>query len=310
MIDRYALVLLLFVGLAAPSYAADVNPIVPQPTEDYPEGLLEALRDAAGVVPGPAPIELRYVSVAESHRPRRAVLAGGSDEPYVQARTAFQLVYDDGTIMIDAGMDEAVHRGFSTGAPEPYFPDANAMVQAALVTADLVVVTHEHGDHVAGVVRSPNRATIAEHTMLTRAQVETLVLAPQSPEIKLLPEQAADYIVVDYALYLPVAPGLVLLKSPGHTPGHQMAYVRLASGVEYLLSGDVTWAFDGIVNRTQRPMGTSDRIREDRDAIDRQIAWLADLVEGGEVVVVPSHDKVYLTDLGRRGMIRDGLVTR
>lgn len=300
----------LALALARPSIAADTAPLLPQATRAYPSDLLARLRDAADDIPGSAPRAVRFVSVAESNRPRRVVLDVADEAPYVQARTAFQIVYDAATVMVDAGMDETVHRGFSTGAPEPYFPERNAEVQRALVAASLVVVTHEHGDHVAGVVRSAQRAAIARHTLLTRAQVETLTLAPQSPAIRLTPAQAADYIVFDYSLYLPIAPEVVLLKAPGHTPGHQMVYVRLASGSEILLSGDVTWALEGIVGRIQRPAGTSDRIREDRDALALQIDWLAELVESTDVVVVPSHDTAYLAELVRRGVIGEGLVER
>ena len=287
--------------------SAEVDPLVPQAAQPYGDGLLRQLRAAATVVPGALPLELRYVTVAESHRPRRVVLDGGSDEQYVQARTAFQLVYDESTLMIDAGMDEAVHRSFGMGAVEPYWPERNAAVQEALAAASLVVVTHEHGDHIAGVVRSPNRRSIAAHTLLTKAQVETLVFAPQSPLIRLTPVQAADYLVIDYAVFHPVAPGVVLVKAPGHTPGHQMVFVQLASGTQYLLSADVTWALDGIAELTQRPQATSDRIREDRDALRHQIRWLKLVLNAAEVIVVPSHDSVYLADLERRGLIRQGL---
>lgn len=289
--------------------AAETDPLVPQAAQPYGDGLLRQLRYAATTVPGALPTELRYITVAESHRPRRIVLDGGSDEPYVQARTAFQLVYDDSTVMIDAGMDEEVHRTFGMGAVEPYWPERNAAVQAALEAASLIVITHEHGDHVAGVIRSPNRRAIAAHTVLTKAQVETLVLAPQSPQIRLTPAQAAEYLVIDYALFHPVAPGVVLVKAPGHTPGHQMVFARLASGAEYLLSADVTWALDGIANMTQRPQTTSNRIREDRGALELQIRWLKMLLNTSGVVVVPSHDSVYLDDLEQRGLIVEGLTS-
>jgi glyoxylase-like metal-dependent hydrolase (beta-lactamase superfamily II) len=305
---RYAITTLVAaVAFVSVAMSVEIDPLLPQATPAYPDGLLERLRRAAMVVPGALPKDLRYITVAESHRPRRVVLDGGSDETYVQARTAFQLVYEDATVMIDAGMDEQVHRGFAVGTPEPFFPERNAAVQDALVAASLVIVTHEHGDHVAGVVRSARREAIAPHTVLTKAQVDTLILAPQSVEIRLTPEQAADYLVIDYALLYPIAPGVVLLKAPGHTPGHQMVFVRMESGREVLLSGDVTWAMDGITQLTQRPAGTSDRIREDRDALSLQISWLKSVVDGSEVLVIPSHDSVYLADLERRGLIRQGL---
>ncbi|NIW25671.1 MAG: MBL fold metallo-hydrolase [Gammaproteobacteria bacterium] len=289
--------------------AAETDPLVPQAAQPYGAGLLRQLRNATTVVPGELPVELRYVTVAESHRPRRVVLDGASDDSYVQARTAFQLVYDDSTLMIDSGMDEQVHRTFGMGAVEPYWPERNAAVQEALLDASLIVITHEHGDHVAGVVRSLDRRAIAGHTVLTKAQAETLVLAPQSPLIRLTPEQVADYLVIDYAGFHPVAPGVVLVKAPGHTPGHQMVFVRLASGTEYLLSADVTWALDGIVDLTQRPQPTSDRIREDRNALRYQIQWLNVIETTTNVVVVPSHDSVYLEDLEQRGLITEGLAS-
>src|SRR5205085_5588169 len=140
------------------------------------------------------------------------------------------LVYPSGWVMIDSGMDQAVHKFFGFGREEPYWPDRNAAVQEALRKARLVFITHEHGDHIAGVIRSDSRKEIAAKTLLTREQVRTLTSYPQMPEIGLTPEMARDYIVIDYESYLPVAPGTVLIKAPGHTPGHQMVYTRLDSG--------------------------------------------------------------------------------
>ena len=42
--------------------------------------------------------------------------------------------------------------------------------------------------------------------------------------------QAAQFIALDYAGLYPVAPGVVLIKAPGHSPDQQMVYARLQSG--------------------------------------------------------------------------------
>src|SRR5262249_52583037 len=157
---------------------------------------------------------------------------GAPADPSVQARTAFQVVYRDGTVMIDSGMDQQVHNFFGRGVVEPYFPDAFKEVQRALRNAKSIVVTHEHGDHVAGVIRGDDVAQLAPKTILTRTQVDVLLTNPQMPEIKLTPAQAARYNIVDYEKYMPYGPGLVLIKSPGHTLGSQMVYVALDSGRE------------------------------------------------------------------------------
>ena len=67
-------------------------------------------------------------------------------------RTAFQVVYPHCTVMIDSGLDKATHDSFSPDKPEPYFPEAFAKLQRALNAAQLIVLTHFHADHVAGIV--------------------------------------------------------------------------------------------------------------------------------------------------------------
>src|SRR5215471_1699761 len=172
------------------------EPLVPQEARAYGPDLLARVRVAATIVPGAQPSRINYVKFAESHRPLADIIEGGSQANYISARTAFQVVYPRGWAMIDSGMDQAVHRFFGFGRVEPYWPDRNAAVQEALRKANLVVVTHEHGDHVAGVIRSDWRKEIAAKTLLTREQVRTLTSSPQMPEIGLTPEAARDYIVV------------------------------------------------------------------------------------------------------------------
>jgi glyoxylase-like metal-dependent hydrolase (beta-lactamase superfamily II) len=137
--------------------------------------------------------------------------------------------------MIDAGMNRDVDTAFY----KTFWADRFARVQQALRDANLIVVTHEHHDHVAEVVRTATPDLIAPKTLLNRAQVQTLLDRPQTPLIRLTPARALQYLVVDYDLLYPVAPGFVLIKAPGHTPGSQMVYVRLASGREALFIGDI-----------------------------------------------------------------------
>jgi glyoxylase-like metal-dependent hydrolase (beta-lactamase superfamily II) len=303
--------ILASLGLAAWASTAsstEIDSLLPRSTPPYPSGLLESLDGAARRIPGPRAAEIRYLAVAESHRSVADVLEGGSPAPYVLPRTAFQVVFPDGWLMIDAGMDREVHRFYGMGSEEPYWQDRNDAVQRALREASLIVVTHEHGDHVAGVLRSPYREEIAGRTMLTKAQIETLTLAPQLAEIRLDPATADDYLVIDYELFFPIAPGVVLLKSPGHTPGHQMVYVLTATEERYLFIGDVSWALDGVAQERQRPTAQSARIREDREALGHQLAWLRSAQAAG-IHIVPSHDRQAHEALERRGLLTPELVS-
>lgn len=262
---------------------------------------LPDIRAAARMIPGVLPLRLNAIKFAESRRTKNFSVKGAPPEPSVQARTAFQVVYDGATVMVDAGMSRQIHSFFGRGAEEPYDASAFARLERALDAARLIVVTHEHGDHVAGVVTGPNAATLATRTLITRAQVHALATKPQMPALLLTEEQARRYLVVDYDTYLPVAPGVVLIKAAGHTPGSQMVYVALASGREFLLIGDTAWHMDGVrtVSGKDAPWVT-----EDQPAVMAQLAWLNSLSRTDpSVVIVASHDDEQLTELMKTSVI-------
>jgi glyoxylase-like metal-dependent hydrolase (beta-lactamase superfamily II) len=262
---------------------------------------LASVRTAAMLIPGRRPLRVNVVKFAESRRTKNFSIKGAPADPSVQARTAFQVMYPDGHIMVDAGMDQQVHRFFGRGVEEPYGASAAGQVERALAAAKLIVVTHEHGDHVAGVVHTPHAPEFAAKTMLTRSQVHALLTAPQMPEIRLTPEAAAQYLVVDYEKYFPLAAGVVLIKAPGHTPGSQMVYISLDSGREYLLIGDAAWHMDGVrlVKGKDAPW-----ITEDQSAITSQLEWLNILSRTEpRLIIVASHDDEERVDLIKKGLL-------
>lgn len=257
------------------------------------------------MIPGPRPVRINVLKFAESLRSKKFSVQGAPDEPSVQARTVFQVVYADGTVMIDSGMDEQVHRFFGRGTVEPYYPEAAKQVERALLNAKAILITHEHGDHVAGVIRTPFVNELAPKTILTRTQVQTLETNPQMPEIKLTPEMASRYNVIDYDKYLPFGPGIALIKAPGHTPGSQMIYVALQSGREYLFIGDTAWHMDGVrlIKGKAAPW-----IQEDDAALLLQLKWLNGLYHTEKnLVIVASHDEDERKDLIAKGILGDGL---
>jgi len=261
---------------------------------------IKDVRSVAATIPGARPLRINVLKFAESHRPKNFSIKGAAADPSVQARTVFQVVYGDGYVMVDAGMDQQVHKFFGRGVEEPYDAEAARQVERALRGARLIVVTHEHGDHVAGVIRTPLASELAQKTILTRTQVQTLITNPQMPEIKLTEEMARRYLVVDYDRYLPLAPGIALIKAPGHTPGSQMVYVALQSGREYLLIGDTAWHMDGVrlVRGKDAPW-----IAEDESALLNQLKWLNELSTERNLFIVASHDDEEHHDLVQKGIL-------
>jgi glyoxylase-like metal-dependent hydrolase (beta-lactamase superfamily II) len=266
---------------------------------------LGEIRRVATMIPGNRPLRINMLKFAESRRTKNFAVQGAPAEPSVQARTVFQVVFANGYVMVDSGMDEPVHKFFGRGLVEPYDAAAARRVEEAVRGARSIVLTHEHGDHAGGVIRGPSVEEIARKTVLTREQVRALLSEPQMPEIRLTPALASQYIVVDYEKYLPYAPGFVLIKAPGHTTGSQMVYVVLESGREYLLTGDAAWHMDGI-----RLMKGKDApwVREDAGAITAQLKWLNEIDRTERnVVIVVSHDDEQHKQLVDRGLLGGAL---
>jgi glyoxylase-like metal-dependent hydrolase (beta-lactamase superfamily II) len=262
---------------------------------------LEDIRRVASLIPGRRPLRVNFLKFAESRRTKNFSVKDAPATPSVQARTAFQVMFADGPVMVDAGMDLTIHKFFGRGVEEPYFADAARQVEQAVNRARLIVVTHEHGDHVAGVIRSSSAAQVAARTILTRTQVQSLMTSPQMPEIRLTDDLAKRFIVIDYDLYYPLAPGMVLIKAAGHTPGSQMVYVALDSGREYLLIGDATWHMDGV-----RLMKGKDApwVTEDQPAVLAQLTWLNELARSAPALtVVASHDEEQHVELVKKGVL-------
>jgi glyoxylase-like metal-dependent hydrolase (beta-lactamase superfamily II) len=250
---------------------------------------LSDIRRMATLIPGRKPLRINVLKFAESHRTKNFSVKGEPATPSVQARTVFQVVYADGYVMVDAGMDEPMHKQIGRGAEgEPYFAEQAQQVDKALRGARSIVFTHEHGDHVTGVIRTPYLAELAPKTILTRTQVNTLETRPQFPDLKITEEQAQRYHIIDYDQYMAFAPGWVLIKAAGHTPGSQMMFLTLDSGREYLLIGDAAWHMDGVRKVTGKD---APWIVEDTAAVNEQLRWLNTLSNTEKnLVIIASHD--------------------
>lgn len=271
----------------------------------YDDNLVQKVRTAAEAIPGELPHQISYIKYAASIRKWSQIISGGGNEDGTMARTAFQINYANGYIMVDAGMDRAVHHFFEKESPQPFDDKLAEQVSDALQHARLILITHEHGDHVAGVIRNANN-NVAGRTILTAEQANTLIDNPQMPEIKLDKSKRSQYIITDFESILPVAPGVVLIKAPGHTKGEIMIYTKLKNGKEYIFAGDVSWSFKGVAEKKQKPDSEIKRVGEDKDAIGKQLAWLNDRLTKDKMAILVSHDDIMLPQYVAQGLIRQG----
>jgi glyoxylase-like metal-dependent hydrolase (beta-lactamase superfamily II) len=275
----------------------------PAPATQMFDADLSAIRALAHVVPGPLPVALNAVKFAASIRPRKFVIEGGDETPVTMPRTACQVVYPDGNVMIDAGMDKVTHDSFGEG--EPYDGDAFAQVMRALRAARMIVLTHYHADHVGGIVTADDFDALARKTIASAETLSLMMNQPHRPHLKLPERRAEQVICLSYGRYYPVAPGMVLIKAPGHSPDMQMIYLRLQSGREYLHSIDAAWNEANIrhVKGKAAPW-----VKEDGPAVIAQLRWLNQLMQDEpDLHILVTHDGELLDRLIGGGAVGGSL---
>lgn len=280
---------------------AGVAPLGAQ-ANPYTDSLLGTVRLLAHAVPGELPSAVGYLSVVDDSVPESDAVDAAPRTRTFEVTPVFQIRFRTGWVMVDAGMSHE-----AAGKDGVYHQDNYDKAESALRRARLIVATHEHGDHVDGVTNSPYFSEVAPRTMLTEAQVHTLLGKPGRGSGGLDSARARRFIVVDYERALPIAPGVVLVRAPGHTPGSQIVYVKLASGRELMLIGDIVWHHAGLDMQHQKPDSASRQMGEDRTMIGNEMAWLKNTVAPAGIAVVVSHDGTALQELAHRGVVSEGL---
>ena len=123
----------------------------------------------------------------------------------------------------------------------PWIP-AYERLEKAMTLASAIVFTHEHPDHVGGIASASDSAAFDMQTRLTREQLES----PKLERSEFRPGALDHRIPLDYQGLYALAPGVVLQKAPGHSPGSQLIYVELANGRRFVFVGDIAWSKDNI----------------------------------------------------------------
>jgi glyoxylase-like metal-dependent hydrolase (beta-lactamase superfamily II) len=137
--------------------------------------------------------------------------------------------------LVDAGIGPA-HSLAADWAPVPgHLPEelAAAGIQASEVEA--IVLTHLHTDHIGWAVPADSPFTEAR-VIVQRADVEAFAAVRQQDALLRPLRKQGRLQVVDGDTRL--APGIEIVSTPGHTPGHQS--VLVSSGDEsVLVTGDL-----------------------------------------------------------------------
>ncbi len=247
---------------------------------------LRALREMATASGEPLPLRVNHQLVAESSLPNAAIFAGEGFEPHQMIHGAYQIVFPDGFVVIDAAFGRAMFDEQMASADARFDTAAFERVLASLPSARAVVLTHEHFDHIEGLAHASNPDALSNSLVINTRQFAN----PDTQ--KTLPATLLERLEpVDADATHVVAPGIVILPAAGHTPGSQIIYVHLQDGRDYLLLGDVVWHMDALRELHYRPRLITDFIlNEDRAAVMAQIRTLHGLLDHEGLQMVVSHD--------------------
>ena len=274
----------------------------------YPIQDIRRLASADEVLPD----SVGYLVVAGAYYPARGLVAGMKiDDPMVSF-VAYQVGYGDEIppVVIDGAIDKSI---YEADIREKVFFDAEnySVLENAFSRAGKILVTHTHYDHIGGIANASNFDAIRHKIHLTGEQAASPLLEIVGMEldgdIRIIDDFARieipSYGIVEYAL---VAPGIVMIKTPGHTPCHASFFIALSDGSEVIISGDVAFNRKGITHQRQKPLLTSYMLGEDRGRVGKDLYWLNQLNRTEGVRIMVSHDLATHTRLEAVGIIREG----
>lgn len=286
---RYKLLLALFGAIAVPYYWLLLDN---RPGDDPgPVIRIADLRALAETIPGAKPEAVALEQVGWRRVPGTLFVAGGGLKRNLLSIQAGLISGPWGTVVVDGGFGAKDAKAMGL---EAYLPASQARVDAAMRKARLIVFTHEHLDHIGGLLHLPDWRAVLPRALIPPEQTPSETVVQKLP----WPDGAAAAIrPFRYTGMVAIAPGVVLIRTPGHTPGSQMVYARLADGREYLFAGDTsTMARNWQQVRARSRLIGDLVVHEDRAAV---FGWLKAIRRlhhaAPQMTVIPGHEWEALT---------------
>lgn len=224
----------------------------------------------------------------------------------------FVLEHPEGLILFDAGLDSSVltnpqyvdsvigrffmRRLFRlTMRPEETL--GNKLADLGFDAADvrMVVLSHLHFDHVGGIGEVPQAELLLsrdEWAQLSGPHPEREFIFKEHLQLPSARWRLIDFQTTEDPLFAPFGGyhdvmndgSLILLATPGHTPGSVSLLVRIEGSSPVLLIGDLAYDVESLMNNQVPGTGEKTQLRESYAKVRGLKQRLPDLV------ILPSHD--------------------
>ena len=204
--------------------------------------------------------------------------------------TCYLVRSGDALVLFDTGVSPRAVPGLLRTDPEARFADEDRLVHrlSALGVApsdvDLVVLSHLHYDHAGGAALFPGSELVAQRDEYAYAHHPAPFFAGFYYRKNFdLPDARWRLLDGDTELL----PGVTVLRTDGHTPGHQSLLVELPETGPVVLAGDCCYWQEHL--DTERVPGV---VWDPTRALHsiKKLKTIARLVRGR---VFPSHDPVF-----------------
>ncbi len=266
---------------------------------------INKIRKLSRSIPGEPPTFIASSKIAGGTFPGFFVIAGNPFDKYPIDWRTYQIVYGDGTsFLVDPTHNEAFHKEFPLSGD--YFKARYDEMQTVLATSNKILFTHEHWDHMVGLSQSPHIGDVIDNIVITKEQLNSWMIE----YVKFDADYLSQLRPLDYDHYHTVAPGVVLIKAQGHTPGNQIIYVALQSGEEFIFGGDIAYNQANLrrgKGRTWLASFLGKETSTNRLDVANQLRVLKTLYEETSIHVIVSHDEDLNAKYISQGLIQERL---
>ena len=276
----------------------------------FTEEKLDLPRVDVGTLPSASPPKEMSISAlptgAMESRAEFAFRGGKWNDIRQFSMTALLVRHPKGNLLIDTGFGRDVDKHVAMMPPlfrsfTKYSKGTPAAAQLAAGGVDAktiagVIITHAHWDHVSGLDGLPGVPVLvnAAEADFIRQKGRNTELINSFDGINYKPYEfdGGPYLGFPKSHDVYGDGSIVIVPSPGHTPGSVVAFVTLPSGRRYALLGDLVWQSEAVDIPAQRPwlvrrmLGENDA--EVRDNIGRIVSIAGKFPE---IKLLPAHDE-------------------